>query len=399
MRVRNFLQSRSKIFLIGLILFVDLFFNTTAWAYPEFIGYKYTSCMTCHYNGNGSGPLNDYGRAVWASEIAGRMFAGNKTPEDLANSSGFLGTTKLPWWIRPGITSRGLVYQTDPGLSSRKTRSILMQADANLALLFTKKQTVAFVGSFGYAPTPQNQGQGSPPSDQKNWISREHYFRVQATKNLWLYAGMLDKVYGIRIVDHTAYSRAMTGVAQNDQSHSVIMQYIQPSWELSLDAFFGNLYQEADLRQKGGSMMFEYDVEPFWRIGFSALDSKDSFVENKRFALHSRNGLGEGSAILFEVGLIDNTPTNGTAKTSGYYVYSEAIQKLTRGYHLFVDGQAYKDDFSAPHSDFIKAGAGLLVFPMDRVEFRLEFQDARDIEASTTSPDAWVILSQLHLAL
>lgn len=388
--------------LLFIGIFVNLLIDNTALAYPEFIGYKYTSCLTCHFNGNGNGPLNDYGRAVWSAEIAGRLFSGNKSPEELGQSSGFLGSTKLPWWIRPGIKARELYYQVNPGQSTSSSRSILMQADGNLALLFNKKQSFAFIGSFGYAPTPQSQQQQTNPPTIKNWISREHYFRVQAAKSLWIYAGMLDKVYGIRIVNHTAYSRAMTGLAQNDQSHSLILQFIQPNWEWSVDGFFGNLYQDSELRQKGFSTLFEYEIEPFWRIGFSALSSKNNFVENKRYAIHSRNGLGEGSALLFELGLIDNIPVqsdSGGQKKSGYYMYAEAMQRLIRGYHFFVVGQAYKDDFSTAHSDYVKAGAGILAFPMPRLELRLEFENTRDIASDTTSPDTWAILSQLHISL
>ena len=41
-------------------------------AYPEFIGYGYGSCLTCHYNGAGGGPLSDYGRSLFAVEIAAK---------------------------------------------------------------------------------------------------------------------------------------------------------------------------------------------------------------------------------------------------------------------------------------------------------------------------------------
>jgi hypothetical protein len=54
----------------------------SAKAYPEFIGYGYSSCMTCHVNGQGGGPLSDYGRALWSAEIAGRLFYSKNTTDD-----------------------------------------------------------------------------------------------------------------------------------------------------------------------------------------------------------------------------------------------------------------------------------------------------------------------------
>src|SRR5690606_8128588 len=97
---------------------MTLFFPAVTYAYPEFIGYKYTSCVTCHYNSHGNGPLNDYGRALWSSEIAGRLFSGNKTAEELGQSSGFLGKQKMWWSLRPSIKARELAYHTNPGKSN-----------------------------------------------------------------------------------------------------------------------------------------------------------------------------------------------------------------------------------------------------------------------------------------
>jgi hypothetical protein len=63
------------IFTISLALF-----SIKAKAYPDFISYGYKSCMTCHYSGAGSGQLNDYGWALFASEFTSNLFT-NKTPE------------------------------------------------------------------------------------------------------------------------------------------------------------------------------------------------------------------------------------------------------------------------------------------------------------------------------
>src|SRR5690606_27419709 len=128
-----------------------------------------------------------------------------------------------------------LAYHTNPGKSNSDTRFVAMQADANLALLLDKKQRFVLIGTFGYAPVPhriKNQPGATKPDE---WIYKEHYLRVQASRNLWLYAGMIDKVYGLRISNHTAYSRSRTGLAQNDQSHGIIAHYINKDWEASVN--------------------------------------------------------------------------------------------------------------------------------------------------------------------
>src|SRR3954471_24804429 len=133
----------------------SILYSTQAWSYPEFIGYKYSSCLTCHYNGNGNGPLNDYGRALWSAEIAVRAFAGGKTEDQLSESSGFLGSKQMPWWIRPSVKFRDLYMRSSPGSSQATNRNIIMQADAAVALFADKDQKHTFVFEYGYAPQPQ----------------------------------------------------------------------------------------------------------------------------------------------------------------------------------------------------------------------------------------------------
>ncbi|MGE0527982.1 MAG: hypothetical protein AB7P49_13020 [Bdellovibrionales bacterium] len=367
-------------------------------AYPEFIGYKYSSCLTCHFNGHGSGPLSDYGRALWAAEIADRVFSGGRNAEKLGEASGFLGSTPLPWWIRPGMKARYLYMTQNPG-GREESRSILMQAEGNVALFFKQDQSLGLVASYGHAPIPNRLKSSPGAGDTEEWISREHYLRWQSSESLWWYFGMMDKVYGIRTVNHTAYSRARTGLAMNDQAHGVVAHYIQPTWEVSANGFVGNLYQDADLRQVGGSIMAEYAYREAGRLGASLLHSSNKYVANQRLGVHVRRGYGYGSALLMEVGLIKDSPKSGDART-GYYVFSEAIQRVARGYHVFLSGQAYKDRMESDRPDSLKASFGLLAFPMQRVEFRLEMENTRQIENSpAVSDEFWLMLGQVHIAL
>jgi hypothetical protein len=369
-----------------------------AQAYPEFIGYGYSTCLTCHYNGHGNGPLNDYGRALMAAEISSRQWTGDKTEDELSASSTFLGIQTLPWWLKPGIKTRTLMYQPNPGSPSAKTETIFMQADVNAAVLLDKKATKAFVGSFGYAPKPQSAS--SRPGDKTiyTWISREHYVRWNATKPLWVYAGFMDKVYGIRIINHTAYSRAMTGLAQNDQSHGMILHYIQPTWEVTLNAFMGNMFQDADLRQKGASVSYEYELMKDWRIGTSALSSSNDYVKNERAGVFSRFGLSNGSSWLLDTGLIRNTPKT-LEPITGYYLYTQVTQKLVRGYHLFMAAQAYKQEMKSAKNDQTKFELGMMAFVYPGVEIRIEGENNRTISSTSVTKEGWTALAQLHLSL
>ncbi len=382
-----------------ILIFLALFMPWSASAYPEFIGYKYASCLTCHFNGHGNGPLNDYGRALWAAEIGGRAFAFGRTDEELGQASGFLGSVQFPFWIRPGLKGRQLVMKPNPPSSGAYTRNITMQADANLAIFFDRNQKYGFIGSIGYVPEPQRYANIQGGKKIEEMISREHYVRVLYGENLWLYAGMLDKVYGIRHVNHTAFNRAKLGFGQNDQAHSFIAHYIQPKYEFTVDLFMGNLFQDAKLRQKGVSTLYEYEPAEAWRIGGSALYSFNDYIKNGRVGVFNRYGFGDGSALLGELGLIHDDPKVGDAKL-GYYFYGQAIQKLYRGYHVFVVGQLYKDDMKAGRPDLLRTGAGLLIFPASRFEWRVELENGRQFtDSAEVQRESWIILTQLHVSL
>ncbi|OQW47630.1 MAG: hypothetical protein A4S09_15065 [Proteobacteria bacterium SG_bin7] len=364
-------------------------FFQNAWAYPEFIGYNYASCLTCHYNGHGNGALSDYGRALWASEIAGKLFNSKKSDEALGESSGFLGKKKLPNWFRPGIKAR--YFYSMPNPPSGTTRSMLMQMDVNSAFFFDKDQKYTAVVSYGTLPEPST----------RKTISREHYFRWQLSDKIWQYFGKMDKVYGIRTVNHTAYSRAKTGIAQNDQSHGYIFHYVKEHLEGTFNYFIGDLTDDRPtFRQKGFSMMFEYDPVEAWRVGLSFLSSSsEAEGDRRRIGFHSKQGFGEGASLLLEIGMITDPKAGGGSK-DGYYFFSQATQRLARGYHLFFSGQGYKDEFVGTRPNNIKASFGLIMFPLHRYELRVEAENTRELINGPGVPeDEWSLLSQLHVSL
>jgi hypothetical protein len=383
------------------LLSLFLLMARQSFAYPDFISYGYSSCITCHFNGQGNGPLNDYGRALFSTEIASRSVFGTKTSEeDIAARSGFLGSTELPWWVRPGLKYRGLYFVNNPGSQAAVNKYITMQADASLALQFDKAAKFLFVGSFGYQPTPSAQ-QGKKDVEDKNWISREHYFRWQTTKKLYAYLGSMDKVYGIRTIDHTAYSRSVTGLAQNDQSDSLMLQcYGENGWELSGQYFIGNTAQEApDLRQKGFSAMYEKDLAEKNRVGFGVLKSSNDYVDKTRIELHSKLGLLKGNSLLTEIGVVNDNPKLVANLKYGGYMMMEGVYLIRRGYNVISQIEYYNATLTSETPDMTRWTFGFLTFPMPRVEFRTTFVNGRTIQESSVSKDQWMIQAQLHLSL
>jgi len=183
-----------------------------ALAYPNFIGFGYTSCLNCHYNPGGNGPLTDYGRALGATVIAAKPFFDKRaTDEQLGQQSGFLGTHPLPAWISLAADYRGLQIFDDIGGSSApagssRSRWIHMQAEGSLVLK-TLRDRLFGSATLGYVPVPRTV----PPAERSlisTWISREHYVGFRPHKSFGVYAGFMDQTFGLRVPDHNAYIRS-----------------------------------------------------------------------------------------------------------------------------------------------------------------------------------------------
>lgn len=367
-------------------------------AYSDFIGLGYSNCMVCHYNAAGGGALSDYGRALFASEIAAKPFWNSKASDDeLADASGFLGAKELPWWFHPGFKYRGLYFQTDPGSANSVSKFVNMQADANVALQFDQAAKKLLVLSIGYAPTPQ--GNDGSPEQTRHWTSHEYYFRWEFIEKNWLYVGFLDRVFGIRTPDHTAYSRQAASIGQYDQAHSIVYQKSAANYDFFFQPFFGNLEQKKELRAAGVTTMYEYQLAERVRVGVSYLMSKNDYVERESASTHVRIGVPKGHSFQTELGLTRASSAAGFKPTPGFFGLFQASLRWTRGLQILSIGEYYKQEMKSTSSDQVKWRLGAQYFPAQRYEIRTEFVNSRSVAPDSVAPGGWSFETQLHLSL
>lgn len=379
------------------LLFV-VFGTSTVYAYPDFIAYGYRACLTCHFNGDGGGALNDYGRAVWASEIISKsIFNKNTSDEKMGENSGFLGPKQLPWWFRPGIKARGLYMMSDPGSKKTVERWITMQEEFNAAFFFDKDQRLMLYSSYGYRPLPAKfVGVAGKKPDE--WISREHYLRWQFKENLFLYAGSMDKVFGIKNVDHTSYGRTTTRTTMDDQVHAVKAQLVNDNYDLFGQVFVGNLAQDEKLREKGFSIKLDKTFREKGAYGFSLMSSKNDFIEKQMASAEIRVGLrNPGDGFIGEIGFVQDKQ-KGAKAVLGYYTLFENMIRIVRGYHMLATFENYKPDVSTASSESYRYGVGLLAYPWSRTELRLQLLNYRTLVPGQANPDTWVMLNQIHFS-
>ncbi len=381
-------------------LFVLLLFTSlSTWAYPEFIGYGYSSCLTCHVNGLGNGPLNDYGRALWSAEIASRaLYPRRMTDETIGENSGFLGKTdNLPYWFRPFFKYREL--QVTGGLKGpdETHTNYKMQNDIGVTL---SDQAAKYVAMVTYG-----QVQTSRKPHTNAYIAREYYLRVEPKESWWIYVGLMEKVFGIRNIDHSSFQRTYQGFnpqlnSSNGiaQSQGVVVHKVEEKWEVAGNVFNGNPHEDEAYRQKGFSGMGEFDVGELKRAGLSVMNEKNDFVQKDILAVHYRQGLGNGSALMFEYGYMEDKPATAD-KFRGSYNLLQTNINLVRGYNLKTTIERYNQEFKASSPDTWRWGVGLLAFPLPRLELRLDFVNGRAFYEGPAADDDWTMLGQLHVSL
>lgn len=378
-----------------IVFLLLTFFSFRAYSYTQFIGHGYTSCLACHFNPTGGGPLNDYGRVVSATLISsGALYPEKWDEEKVAYTSGFLFRKPKQKFLRTQLNYRGFQVVRNPGSStSEQKRWINMQADARVVLKFGENDKYIAVGNYGYAPLPENlQGKES------QWRSREHYIGMRFTPKFGVYAGLMDKAFGIKVIEHIAFSRTAPDVRQNDQTHGVLLHYLGETWEGFAHAFAGNLTQEADLRTKGGSLTFEKTFYDIHRMGASVMSSRNEYQELLSYSAHARFNLKEGSSVLAEIGQVDRSTQNGLDERTMRYGLLQTYLRPIRGLYVLSNIEYFSRNIE--FSDYtVRWGPGIQYFPIQRVELRFDAFNTRNFSPDVSTRDTWMYLVQTHIWL
>lgn len=365
-----------------------------AFSYANFIGHGYTSCLNCHYNPLGNGPLNDYGRAVAATAIASDAFYPKSWNEEkIAYTSGFLFRKPKQNWLRTQLNYRGFRVVTNPNGKDEQARWINMQMDARL-ILKSENDRFLIVGNYGRSPI-----ENPPPGDKQDKMrSREHYIGYRFTPSFGVYAGMMDQAYGIRVVEHNLYSRTLPELTMNDQTHGVMLHYLNQSFEIAVHGHAGNMFQDQELRMVGGSTTFEKTVFTNHRLGASFKKTGNEFKDLTSYAVHGRFNLKEGSALLTEVGQVKRTTKNGVDAQDGRYGLLQTYLRPWRGLYVFSNIE-YVDDNLSDENYSVRWGPGLQYFPIQRIELRFDIYNQRSFNPGSSTSDQWSYLLQTHVWL
>lgn len=378
-----------------------LLFVIQAKAYPDFIGYGYRSCLVCHESGAGGGALTDYGRAVFASEIARNPFKSSLTDEEAAQISNFLGPVQFPFWLRMGFKYRALTVERSPGSSPKRLYNYNMQNDLNLNLFANRSRTLGLITTIGYVENPPSLYPNKTMKDDSYLFYREYFLKANFAKEYWFYVGLMDKVFGIKTPNHTAVNRAPLSLGQNDQVHAALFQWARKDEDLFLQYWLGNVHLKQEERRIGGSLMLDKKWGNMNSWGFSYLNEKKTDVKQSILSLHNKMGFGEGNSLLMEGGYrVETTEQDGTSVNSNsYYVFTQNNLNLTRGVFFLSSLELSKNTTVSSNPENLRWDLGFLVFPVQKVELRFSGINQKTIGAEEAVKDQWSLQTQIHLSL
>lgn len=387
-----------RLFLVTVFWLV---FGVKALAYPDFIGYGYRSCLICHESGSGGGALTDYGRGVFASEIAANPIERWINDEEAAQVSNFLGPVEFPFWLRIGFKYRALTVERSPGSEQSRMYHYNMQNDLNLNFFANEAHTIGLITTVGYVENPLSLYPNKTMKDDSYLFYREYFIKANVAKEFWIYAGMMDKVFGIKTVNHTSVNRAPLSLGQNDQVHAGLVQWARKDEDLFFQYWAGNLHLPKADRRSGGSFMLDKKWGSMHAAGFSLLTESKEGTKQNIFSLHNKMGFRDGNSLLMEGGYrVETTEQAGESIDSkSYYIFTQNNLNLTRGVFFLSGLEISKNTTESTNPQNLRWDLGFLIFPIQRMEVRFSGINQKTLSAEEAVKDQWSIQSQIHLSL
>jgi hypothetical protein len=120
-------------------------------------------------------------------------------------------------------------------------------------------------------------------------FSREHWLLVRLSESSGLRAGRMVLPFGLRIPDHTQYTREAFGFDKWDQSYALSFDSAQEDWMLSSALFAGDLWLDpAALQERGGVVSAAYNIPAKASLGVSLLGSSTEHQRRLASSLYLR---------------------------------------------------------------------------------------------------------------
>ena len=351
-------------------------------AEPTFLSRQYARCTNCHFSPTGGGLLTPYGRSLSREELStfGSSHGSSSPGREHEFLFGLFGDALQP--VSVGIDLRPSHLDVDSAGYST-TRDFLMNADVTAAL---RHGNWTFYGELGRQPRV----------GETRVASFEHWASYKANNGLGVRVGRFIPAYGIKLADHTAFTRSSLALDNNNQvyglelSHTGARQLVQ----VSLGPGFADGVEDPARRAFTATGRWQVDVRPRVVLVASGLFRDASDLQSRNGAL----GLAFGFAPTSRLTLWTQADARFRAGTSGdvgYTFLGEAAFEVYRGVWVKLTPQLLTEvgDTSA---GVFRLVAALNLFPRTHWNVGLSYYHDR---VRNTDSSTKIFLAQLHLYL
>jgi hypothetical protein len=314
-------------------------------AYTWMLRHGYTGCGTCHQDPTGGSLLTPYGRALGGIVLRTQYGGGSEEPQPVDDF--LFGAVSLPEGLMLGGDVRGLWMNNKFEGTESTQDQFLMQADLHAGVRISR---VVGAASVGYAET----GAFSTTltrAPEKNLVSRFHWLGYEFTETgLLLRGGRMNLPFGIRTIEHTLWTRALTGTGINDdQQHGLAVSWTQGTFRAELMAILGNYQLRPDAyRERGYSGFFEWLPEQHLALGLSSLMTyRELEPTYLRETWRHAHGVfarwatpWQPLVVLAEADYVFRSPKNDFHR-EGFVSYAQADVEPIQGLHFLLTGEAH----------------------------------------------------------
>lgn len=390
---------RGRCFVALLLGAAVLLLSPRASAYAWMLRHGYTGCATCHVDPSGGGILTQYGRVVAAELLEPPLFGA----EQAESSVKLARLVSLPDWLLVSGDARYAYLSTKSEKVTALSETFFMRADLEAAVRFGN-----FVAS-GNAGYSEQGGLGASitRAPEENLISREHWIGYDvADLGLFARAGRMNLPYGLRIIEHTAWVRALTASSINDhQQYGVAVSVATGPLRAEVMGIFGNFQlRPDDYRERGVSAAVEWLPLDTLGLGASTLHTYREL--HPRHLLPTFHHAGAISArwvtpftplvVFTELDYEFTSPKQDERREGGIGFLQLGLEAF-RGLHLFVTGEAHNVGINAPPISYAVWVSPVWHF-FPQAELRLD-NIYKNLGAETGRVEVLTLLAQLHVYL
>jgi hypothetical protein len=235
----------------------------TAHAYPQFQLSRDQTCTACHISPAGGGLLNENG-----------LVTAETNSQWGTAAEFFYGKVPTPDWLTLGGDLRGASgYVQAP---EKQLASFPMQIEA-----YGRAKLGA--GFSLYAVLGLRDSEVGKESTTFAW-SREHYVMWQQNpgENTGLYVrlGRFMPVFGLRLVEHPAYTRKWGGTPLYAETYGLAVEYVDRKVEVHATGFLKDPLLDTPEHSNGGAAVAEYRVTEQLSVGAEGMYTQS--VDDKK---------------------------------------------------------------------------------------------------------------------